>query len=78
MGAALREFAIGSRGYYRTPLHRQPAMAPYVTDITPLPATEALASTTLALPMSPSLGSAQAQEVAAAVERATAQLSRGP
>jgi dTDP-4-amino-4,6-dideoxygalactose transaminase len=64
---ALRDAEIEARAYYRTPLHRQPAMAPYVGDAVSLPATEELARTNLALPMSPVLGPAQAEAVVAAI-----------
>jgi dTDP-4-amino-4,6-dideoxygalactose transaminase len=70
---------IEARGYYRTPIHRQPAMARWATGAT-LPVTDELARTNLALPMSPVLTSAQAREVtaavAAAVERAPVAASR--
>ena len=59
---------IHARGYYRTPLHRQPAMARYAADAD-LPVTDELAARNLALPMSPVLSAAQAQEVVAAVGR---------
>jgi UDP-N-acetyl-3-dehydro-alpha-D-glucosamine 3-aminotranferase len=65
--AGLNERGVEARGYYRTPLHRQPAMAPYVSAAVDLPATEELARTNLALPISPVLGRQQAEEVAAAV-----------
>jgi dTDP-4-amino-4,6-dideoxygalactose transaminase len=64
--AGLKERGIGTRGYYRTPLHRQAAMSPYATDA-PLPVTDALSRDNLALPMSPVLTSAQAGEVVAAL-----------
>jgi dTDP-4-amino-4,6-dideoxygalactose transaminase len=64
---AMRDAEIEARGYYRTPLHRQPAMAPYVGGAVSLPATEELARTNLALPMSPVLGPAQAEAVVAAI-----------
>ena len=64
--AGLKERGIGTRGYYRTPLHRQAAMSPYATDA-PLPVTDALSCDNLALPMSPVLTSAQAGEVVAAL-----------
>jgi dTDP-4-amino-4,6-dideoxygalactose transaminase len=63
---ALAARGIGSRGYYRTPLHRQPAMAPYGAGLE-LPVTEELARTNLALPMSPKLGPDAAAEVVAAI-----------
>lgn len=65
--AALRERRIESRGYYRTPLHRQPAMAPYVDDSVTLPATDELARENLALPMSPVLTEQQAYDVVSAI-----------
>jgi dTDP-4-amino-4,6-dideoxygalactose transaminase len=58
---------IETRSYYRTPLHRQPAMAPYANEGVPLPATDELARTNLALPMSPVLAPAEADKVAAAI-----------
>jgi len=66
IAAALADRGIQARGYYRTPIHRQPAMAAYATGIE-LPVTEGLARTNLALPMSPLLGSAEATEVVAAI-----------
>ena len=59
---------IQARGYYRTPLHRQPAMAPYAGDGgLELAVTEELARTNVALPMSPVLGAEQARVVVAAI-----------
>jgi dTDP-4-amino-4,6-dideoxygalactose transaminase len=66
---ALGERGIEARGYYRTPLHRQPAMAPYAGGNLSLPATEELARTNLALPMSPVLGAALARDVVDAITR---------
>jgi dTDP-4-amino-4,6-dideoxygalactose transaminase len=71
--AALAQRGIGARGYYRTPLHRQPALASYASRAGSLPATEDLAATNLALPMGPTLGPEQAHEVV----RAVAELSGG-
>ncbi len=68
--ARLAERGVGARGYYRTPLHRQSAMAPYVDRAAALPVTEELARTNLALPMSPTLAREQAEEVVAAVAAA--------
>jgi dTDP-4-amino-4,6-dideoxygalactose transaminase len=65
--ASLSARGIQARGYYRTPLHRQPAMAPYVGDGPALPVTDELARTNLALPMSPLLGPDEAREVVAAL-----------
>ncbi len=61
--AALNTAGIQARAYYRTPLHRQPAMAPYVPAGLELPVTEALAADIIALPISPVLSDAQAAEV---------------
>jgi dTDP-4-amino-4,6-dideoxygalactose transaminase len=69
--AGLRDRGIGSRAYYRTPLHRQRAMAPYAGDGPPLPVTDELATTNVALPMSPVLGAAEAAEVVAAIAAET-------
>ncbi|HEY1539273.1 MAG TPA: DegT/DnrJ/EryC1/StrS family aminotransferase, partial [Solirubrobacteraceae bacterium] len=45
--AGLNAAGIGAREYYRTPLHRQRAMAPYAGDGPPLPVTDAFARTHL-------------------------------
>jgi dTDP-3-amino-3,4,6-trideoxy-alpha-D-glucose transaminase len=66
---ALARAGIDSRAYYRTPLHRQPALAAYAAGA-PLPATEEAARTHLALPINPLLSAAQAAEVTAAVASA--------
>jgi dTDP-3-amino-3,4,6-trideoxy-alpha-D-glucose transaminase len=65
--AALTTAGVQARGYYRQPLHRQPAMAPYVADLGSLPATDALAAGNIALPISPVFTEQQAQEVVAAI-----------
>ena len=67
---ALGHHGVQARGYYRTPLHRQPAMASYVAPGLELPFTDELAATNLALPMSPTLSDQDARAVAAAVARA--------
>jgi len=69
--AALSAAEIGHRGYYRTPVHRQVAMAPYAAGV-PLPVTDELARTHVALPMSAVLSREQADEVTAAVAGALA------
>jgi dTDP-4-amino-4,6-dideoxygalactose transaminase len=61
--AALTAGGVEARGYYRVPLHRQPAMAPYVAGVGPLPVTDALAAQNIALPISPVLTDEQAREV---------------
>jgi len=68
--AALADVGIGARGYYRTPLHRQPALAPWVPAGLELPVTDELARTHLAIPMNPLLDRAAADEVTAAVRTA--------
>jgi dTDP-3-amino-3,4,6-trideoxy-alpha-D-glucose transaminase len=60
--AALTERGIGARGYYRVPVHRQPAMAEYARGAE-LPVTEEVAATHLALPMGPLLTRDQVHEV---------------
>jgi dTDP-4-amino-4,6-dideoxygalactose transaminase len=67
--AALRERDIGARAYYRRPLHRQPAMAPFADGVV-LPNTDELGRTILTVPMSPVLGPEQAQAVVAAIAEA--------
>ena len=69
LAAALGEQGIQARGYYRTPLHRQPAMAPYAEGPN-LPVSDELARTNLALPMGPALGAERARRVVAAVAAA--------
>ena len=69
--AALQAAGIGHRGYYRTPVHRQPAMRPYAEGVD-LPATDELARTHLAIPMSAVLTRDQADEVTQAAQSALA------
>ena len=66
----LRERGVQARSYYRTPLHRQAAMASFVPAGLELPVTDELARTNLALPMSPVLTREQVAEVTAAVAAA--------
>jgi dTDP-4-amino-4,6-dideoxygalactose transaminase len=66
---------IQARGYYRTPLHRQPAMVPFVNSSpthspVELPVTDRLGATNIALPISPVLGAEQAAKVVAALAAA--------
>lgn len=72
VAAALRVRGIQTRSYYRLPVHRQPAMRGFALDTPPLPGTDELAATNLALPISPVLDDAQAQAVVAAVSTAAA------
>ena len=69
VSAKLAAAGVQSRGYYRAPVHAQPAMRPYPPRV-PLPATDEAARTHLALPMSASLTREQVSEVAAAYGRA--------
>ena len=57
---------IGARGYYRTPVHLQPAMAGLGGDRIELPGTMEAARTHLALPMGTQLSREQVDEVVAA------------
>ncbi len=66
---ALRAAGHGQKAYYRTPIHRQPAMAAYPPAV-PLPGTEDAAATHLAVPISPVLSAEQAGEVTDAVRTA--------
>jgi dTDP-4-amino-4,6-dideoxygalactose transaminase len=63
---ALEAAEIGARPYYRTPVHRQPAMRGWAADVR-LPATEQAARTHLAIPMSPVLTAEQAEQVVSVV-----------
>ncbi len=69
LSAALSEQGIGNKVYYRPPVHAHPAMAPYPPAVA-LSATDHLALTHLALPISPVLTEAQASEVTAAAATA--------
>jgi dTDP-3-amino-3,4,6-trideoxy-alpha-D-glucose transaminase len=69
LAAALRAKDIGASGYYRTPVHRQPAMAEWAAGVE-LPYTDELARTHLALPISAALTRDQVDEVVAAVRDA--------
>jgi dTDP-4-amino-4,6-dideoxygalactose transaminase len=71
MQAALAEAGIGARAYYRVPTHEQPAMREWGAGLD-LPGTEEAARTNLAIPMSPVLTRAQADEVVAAARLAPA------
>ncbi len=64
--AALAGAEIGCKAYYRTPVHRQAAMREWGAGVE-LPGTEEAARAHLAIPMSPVLSRAQADEVVAAV-----------
>jgi dTDP-4-amino-4,6-dideoxygalactose transaminase len=70
---SLNAKGIEARGYYRTPVHRQPAMSEWATGVD-LPVTDELARTNLALPMSPVLTADQAVQVTEAVRDALEQI----
>jgi dTDP-4-amino-4,6-dideoxygalactose transaminase len=53
---------VGARGYYRVPVHRQPAMRPWGEGVQ-LPVTDELARTNLALPMGTELSGEAVAEV---------------
>jgi dTDP-3-amino-3,4,6-trideoxy-alpha-D-glucose transaminase len=67
--ASLQAAKIGYKGYYRTPVHRQASMARWGAGLQ-LAGTEQAASTHLAIPLSPVLTRAQADEVVAAITAA--------
>ena len=75
LAAALKEAGIGHKAYYRVPTHRQPAMRPYA-DGADLPATDEVARTHLAIPMSPVLSREQAAEVVEAARAVAANRMR--
>jgi dTDP-4-amino-4,6-dideoxygalactose transaminase len=65
----LTRAGIGNKVYYRVPAHQQPAMLEWGAGAK-LPATDELARTHLAIPISPVLSAEQAAEVAATVRAA--------
>jgi dTDP-4-amino-4,6-dideoxygalactose transaminase len=71
LAAALGSAGVQARGYYRTPIHRQPSMARWASGVE-LPVTDELARTNLALPISPVLSAEQAREVTATIHAALA------
>jgi dTDP-3-amino-3,4,6-trideoxy-alpha-D-glucose transaminase len=69
LAVALQRASVGCKAYYRTPVHRQPAMREWGAGFE-LPGTEQAAACHLAIPMSPLLTRAQAAEVVAAARAA--------
>ena len=69
LAASLAGRGVQSRGYYRTPVHAQAAMATWPPAV-PLPGTEEAARTHLALPFGPALRREQVREVVAALRDA--------
>ena len=68
--ASLASAGVESRGYYRTPVHRQAAMRPWASGVD-LPVTDELARTHLAIPVCATITRAQVDEVVGAVRAAT-------
>ena len=66
LAEALAAAGHGQKAYYRTPVHLQPAMRAYSNGAA-LPATDEVARTHLAIPMSPVLSREQAAEVTASL-----------
>jgi dTDP-3-amino-3,4,6-trideoxy-alpha-D-glucose transaminase len=71
LAAALKAADVGHKAYYRVPTHRQPAMAPFADGVE-LPATDEVARTHLAIPMSPVLSRGQVDEVVEAAHAVVA------
>ena len=72
LAAALERAGVEARGYYRRPVHLQPAMAPFRSSpsLAALPGTDEAARTHLALPMGPDLSEAQVERVVEACAQA--------
>src|SRR4051794_27389866 len=66
LASSLGEAGIGTKVYYRTPVHRQAGMREWAQGVE-LPVTDELARTHVAIPMSAVLTRDQAEEVVAAV-----------
>jgi dTDP-4-amino-4,6-dideoxygalactose transaminase len=73
LAQALDRRGVQTRGYYRTPVHRQTAMLRWGQRAEPA-ATHELARSNLALPMSPVLGADGAREVVEAVSKSVEDL----
>lgn len=71
LAASLAQQGVEARGYYRTPLHRQPSMTPFSHGVE-LPVTDELARMNLAIPMSPVLDAGRARQVVGAIAAALA------
>jgi dTDP-4-amino-4,6-dideoxygalactose transaminase len=63
LAASLARAGVEAASYYRRPVHRQPAMAPWAGGGPELPGTEEAARTHLALPMGPDLTRRDVEEV---------------
>jgi dTDP-4-amino-4,6-dideoxygalactose transaminase len=66
LASDLAAVGVGSRSYYTTPLHRQPALRRFAP-AGELPGAERVAARSLALPMGPALAAEQVDSVVAAV-----------
>jgi dTDP-4-amino-4,6-dideoxygalactose transaminase len=71
IAAALTEAQIGNKVYYRPPIHRHPALAPYAQGVE-LPYTDELALSHLAIAFGPTLSAADAATVSEHVAAAVA------
>ena len=71
LAGALAERGVVTRGYYRVPVHRQPAIEPLVPNSLELPGTDEVARTGLALPMGTGLSDDAVLEVVEACAAAT-------
>ena len=72
LAAALEREGVSARGYYRRPVHRQPAMEQFAS--AELPVTDAIAASHLALPMGTQLSEGSVAEVVAACRGALARV----
>lgn len=66
LSTELQSRGVASKGYYRTPIHQQPAMQQYAANVQ-LPATELVAKQHLALPFGPALTSSDTEYVVSCV-----------
>jgi dTDP-4-amino-4,6-dideoxygalactose transaminase len=71
---ALGQAGIGTRAYYRRPVHLQPAMEPFADSSLELPGTAEAARENIALPMGTDLTEDSVSEVVSAVRAAAARL----
>ena len=72
LAAALSASGVAAQGYYRSPVHLQPAMARFVPDGLELPGTDEAARTNVALPMGTQLSDEDVREVVQACAAAFA------
>lgn len=74
LAAELARRGVEARGYYRRPIHRQPAMRGFAVGAGELPGTVAAAAGNLALPISPTMTRGQVEQVVGALGDAVAEL----